>query len=147
MVVGDPARFKVEHSEKEPRLVFVKPISTGAAESNLLISTVAGRSVSLLVRSEDKQSEHTAGNASIQPVHLVLDLLPEKSFLIEESSPASLLVAETMSLEKPNSEALRDERPSLERRARMDRFLESQRISRLPSLRGNPLGVGIGADL
>ena len=101
VVVGDPARFKVEHSEKEPRLVFVKPISTGAAESNLLISTVAGRSVSLLVRSEDKQSEHTAGNASIRPVHLVLDLLPEKGFLIEESSPASLLVAETMSLEKP----------------------------------------------
>ena len=26
----------------------------------------------------------------------------------------------------------------------MDRFLESQRISQLPDLRGNPLGVGIG---
>jgi hypothetical protein len=143
VVVGDPARFKVEHSEKEPRLVFVKPISAGAAESNVLISTIAGRSVSLLVRSEDKQPEHSAGSDSIRPVHLVLDLLPEKGFLIEESSPASLLVAETVHLEKPNSEIARDEWP-VRTQARLDRLLESQRSGRLRSLRGNPLGVGIG---
>jgi len=143
VVVGEPAKFKVEHSEKEPRLVFVKPISDGAAQSNLLISTVAGRSVSLLVRNEGDQPEHAAGEDPIRPIHLVLDLLPEKGFLIEENSPASLLVAETVHLEKPNSEIARDAWP-VRTQARLDRLLESQRISRLRPLRGNPLGVSIG---
>jgi len=143
VVVGDPARFKAEHSEKEPRLVFVKPISTGAAQSNLLISTVAGRCVSLLVRSEESQTEHAASDDSTRPVHLVLDLLPETGFLIEESSLASLLVAETVRLDKPNSEVARNGSPA-RTQARIDRLLESQRSSRLPSIRGNPLGVGIG---
>ncbi len=143
VVVGDPARFKVEHSEKEPRLVFVKPTGAEAAQSNLLISTVAGRSVSLLLRSEDKQPEQIAGGESIGPVHLVLELLPEKGFLIEESSLASPLVAETVRLEKPSSEVARDESP-VRTQTRIDRLLESQRSSRLPSLLGNPLGIGIG---
>jgi hypothetical protein len=141
VVVGDPARFKVEHSEKEPRLVFVKPIGAEAAQSNVLISTVAGRSVSLLLRSEGKHPEHIAGSESSRPVHLVIDLLPEKGFLIEESSPASLLVAETVHFEKPNSDV---DIGAVRTQARIDRLLESQRISRLPSLRGKPLGVGIG---
>ena len=143
VVVGDPARFKVEHSEKEPRLVFVKPIGTEAAQSNLLISTVAGRSLSLLLRSEDKQPEHIAGSESIRPVHLVLELLAEKGFLIDESSLASLLVAETVRLEKPNREVAQDESPA-RTQARIDRLLESQRNLRRPSLLGNPLGIGIG---
>ena len=39
VVVGDPTLFKVEHSEKEPRLVFVKPLTTDPVQSNLLVST------------------------------------------------------------------------------------------------------------
>jgi hypothetical protein len=144
VVVGDPALFKVEHSEKEPRLVFVKPVSTGTAESNLLISTVAGHSVSLLMRSEDQQPEHATLGDSIRPVYLVLDLLPEASFLIEEASPTSPLVAETVSLENAGRAAVQKEASVLRTGARMDRFLESQRISQLPSLQGNPLGVAIG---
>src|SRR3974377_1222301 len=38
VVVGDPTIFEVEHSDKEPKLVFVKPLTTEFAESNLLIS-------------------------------------------------------------------------------------------------------------
>jgi hypothetical protein len=144
VVVGDPALFKVEHSEKEPRLVFVKPVSAGTAESNLLISTVAGHSVSLLMRSDNQHPKHVAGGDSIRPVCLVLDLLPEVGFLIEEASPTSLLVAETVSLEKVGRTAVQKERSSVGTGARIDRFLESQRISQLRSLRGNPLGVGIG---
>lgn len=34
VVIGDPARFKAEHSESEPRLVFFKPITDQPAESN-----------------------------------------------------------------------------------------------------------------
>ena len=41
VVVGDPASFSAEHSEQEPNLVFVKPITTKPAQTNLLISTSA----------------------------------------------------------------------------------------------------------
>jgi hypothetical protein len=36
VVVGDSTLFKVEHSDKEPELVFVKPLTMEPAESNLL---------------------------------------------------------------------------------------------------------------
>src|SRR6267143_1977609 len=35
VVVGDSSAFQVEHSEHEPRLVFVKALSTKASETNL----------------------------------------------------------------------------------------------------------------
>jgi hypothetical protein len=49
VVVGDPSEFQVEHSDREPRLVFVKAISSKPTETNLLISTTGGRQVSLLL--------------------------------------------------------------------------------------------------
>ncbi len=59
VVAGDPTRFQVEHSEREPKLVFVKAISTRPAETNLLISTISGRQVSLLLvtRGENAPTE------------------------------------------------------------------------------------------
>jgi hypothetical protein len=42
VVLGDPDSFSAEHSEKEPQIVFVKPITTKAAQTNLLISTAHG---------------------------------------------------------------------------------------------------------
>ena len=47
VVLGDPAAFKGEHSEAEPRLVFFKPAGPKPAKSNALISTRSGREVSL----------------------------------------------------------------------------------------------------
>jgi hypothetical protein len=49
VVVGDPANFQVEHSDREPKLVFLKALSKKPSETNLLISTTAGRQVSLLL--------------------------------------------------------------------------------------------------
>lgn len=49
VVVGDPASFSVEHSEQEPNLVFVKPITMRPAQTNLLISTARGHQASLLL--------------------------------------------------------------------------------------------------
>ena len=43
VVVGDPAKFLAEHSDKEPTLVLVKPVTEEAAESNLLVTTTRGR--------------------------------------------------------------------------------------------------------
>ena len=51
VVVGDPSAFQVEHSEREPRLVFVKALSPKPSETNLLISTAGGHEVSLLLSS------------------------------------------------------------------------------------------------
>src|ERR1039458_6325491 len=49
VVVGDPALFQVEHSDKEPQLVFIKALTTKPTETNLLISTIRGHEASLLV--------------------------------------------------------------------------------------------------
>ncbi len=49
VVVGDPSGFQVEHSEREPRLVFVKALTARPAETNLLISTTSGHQTSLLL--------------------------------------------------------------------------------------------------
>ena len=39
VVLGNPGTFKAEHSEAEPRLVFLKPTTASRAETNALITT------------------------------------------------------------------------------------------------------------
>jgi len=95
VVLGDPAAFKGEHSESEPRLVFFKPASSKPAKSNALISTRSGREVSLTLVS-DGASAHS------EPVDYVLEYQPQRSFLIAATYP-SVLIGE--------SKTLGDERP------------------------------------
>src|SRR5258708_22163447 len=89
VVVGDPVLFQVEHSDREPELVFVKALTTRPAETNLLISTTRGHEASLLLISRGEQNsqsqakvdflrseEHTSELQS--PDHLVCRLLLEK---------------------------------------------------------------------
>src|SRR5712671_4841185 len=61
VVVGDPGSFSAEHSDREPQLVFVKPITPKPAQTNLLISTTRGLQVSLLLvsRGEPKGDQET----------------------------------------------------------------------------------------
>ena len=68
VVVGDPASFSAEHSDREPNLVFVKPITTKAAQTNLLISSTRGLQASLLLitRGEPKDDEQRGGQQSHQ---------------------------------------------------------------------------------
>ena len=61
VVVGDPVKFLAEHSDKEPKLVLVKPVSEDVAESNLLVTTVMGRHLSFLLRSEGGVSAAARG--------------------------------------------------------------------------------------
>src|SRR5581483_5957456 len=49
VVLGDPDSFTAEHSEREPQIVFVKPITEKAALTNLLISTTRGYQANLLL--------------------------------------------------------------------------------------------------
>ena len=57
VVLGDPDSFTAEHSEREPQIVFVKPITAKAAQTNLLISTAHGYQANLLLISRgDRKS-------------------------------------------------------------------------------------------
>lgn len=93
VVVGDPSAFQVEHSEHEPKLVFVKTLSTKPSETNLLISTADGREVSLLLISR-------GGSESPNPIRVdfLLKYEVSKSFLIAPSAFPFASVGATVSL-------------------------------------------------
>lgn len=84
VVLGDPAAFKGEHSEAEPRLVFFKPASPKPGKSNALITTRSGREVSLTLVS-DGASVHS------EAVDYVLEYQPQRSFLISAVYPTVLI--------------------------------------------------------
>ena len=100
VVVGDPTLFKVEHSDREPQLVFVKALTEKAAETNLLISTTHGREASLLLVSRGEQKSNDPEN-----VDLLLNYKPAKGFLIEPDYP-SALVAKTVEIGAPVATAM-----------------------------------------
>lgn len=93
VVVGDPARFQVEHSDHEPRLVFVKATSTKPADTNLLISMTNGQQVSLLLVS---RGENPPGGAN--HVDFLLRYQPTGGFFVPPSGFPSELVGETVPL-------------------------------------------------
>ena len=97
VVIGDPEHFQAEHSEHEPELVTVKPVSTEAGQTNLLITTTLGHQVNLLLISSGQQS------AGTQTVDLLLKYGKPSggSFLVDESPASPLLIAETQRLDVP----------------------------------------------
>ncbi len=97
VVVGDPAKFKVEHSESEPRLVFLKPVITKPAESNALITMRSGREVSLHLVSSGIVT------TSDPRVDFVIEYRIPKSLLVE-SGGQSFFVAETTLVSQPSPE-------------------------------------------
>jgi hypothetical protein len=93
VIVGDPGKFLAEHTEKEPTLVLVKPVTEDLSESNLLITTVKGRQLSFVLRS---------GGAGTRPVDFVLTYKSVGSFLVEESGIGGMEVPRTEQLEYPS---------------------------------------------
>jgi hypothetical protein len=93
VVVGDPSEFQVEHSEREPRLVFVKALSTKPSETNLLISTADGHEVSLLLisRGESNSPDRTH-------VDFLLKYEVSRGFLVAPSAFPFALVGATVPL-------------------------------------------------
>jgi hypothetical protein len=136
VVVGDPEKFLAEHSDKEPTLVFVKPVVEEPAESNLLVTTIKGRPVSFVLRSE--------GGGS-RPVDLVITYRPAGTFLVEESdlgrnevprtvdlaSGAQVQPAALSSGQRPLSTDSSGGDPEP-----LDRLLERQQRASLPALYG-----------
>jgi hypothetical protein len=151
VIVGDPASFSAEHSEQEPNLIFVKPITAKPAQTNLLISTARGHEASLLLISRGEVPLDES-----PPVDFVLRYKPAGRFLIEPADYPSALVAETANLEEARSAvpmvattrtataAAVSEPPTHAAetgRTTLDELLERQRRSPLPELHGGKPGL------
>ncbi len=95
VVLGDPDSFTAEHADKEPQIVFVKPITDKAAQTNLLISTTRGYQANLLLISRGQP-------AGTEPnVDFMMRYRPAARFIIEQSAP-SLSIAQTEALPAPD---------------------------------------------
>jgi len=99
VVLGDPDSFTAEHSEREPQIVFVKPVTAKASQTNLLISTTHGYQANLLLISRGEA-------AGRQPnVDFMMRYRPAGRFVIEPSAP-SVSIAQTVVL--PASDHMKD---------------------------------------
>ncbi|PYY13515.1 MAG: hypothetical protein DMG60_21750, partial [Acidobacteria bacterium] len=93
VVIGDPSRFKAEHSEAEPRLVFLKPITTQPAESDALITSKSGQQIILDLVSVGTTSENAKVDFFVdyRSPHTLLIDSENQTFLIAEVRPVSLM--------------------------------------------------------
>src|SRR5471030_1997401 len=98
VVLGDPDSFTAEHSEREPQIVFVKPITAKASQTNLLISTARGYQASLLLIS---RGESAGGQPNVD---FMMRYRPAGRFVIEPSAP-SVSIAQTVVLPASNQTA------------------------------------------
>jgi hypothetical protein len=93
VVLGDPDAFSAEHSDREPRIVVIKPITLKATQTNLLITTAQGYQANLLLISRGEPE------AGVRPgIDFMMRYRPAGKFIIDPSYP-SALVARTAPLE------------------------------------------------
>ena len=163
VVLGDPDTFSAEHSEHEPRIVVVKPITVKAAQTNLLIITAQGYQANLLLISRGEP-----GAGAKPDIDFMMRYRPVGKFIVEPSYP-SALVARTTPLEgapehaKAQESALRDlvpmvpassgsgpevrvsgkpnDPPVTDPGTGLDALLERQRRAPLPVLYGEKPGI------
>ncbi len=93
VVVGDPSSFSAEHSDREPNLVFVKPITPKAAQTNLLISSTRGLQASLLLVSRGELKEE--GQPSVD---FLMRYKPAGHFLIQPADSPSAAIPQTVTV-------------------------------------------------
>jgi hypothetical protein len=137
VVIGNPAAFKAEHSEAEPRLVFLKPITSQPSESNALITTKSGHEITLQLISAGK----AAPNAHVD---FFVEYQPPRSFLVGSPEHQSFLISEThpISHEVSISTAARSEKPDIVVKA-----LEKQKSVSSPTWEGKDLLVALGLSV
>src|SRR6185312_4272270 len=118
VVVGDPSIFKAEHSEGEQKIIFFKPLSPAAAQSNALVVTKSGRQYSFLLTS--------AGKPGSSPVDFFVDC---------QSAPAALIVASD-----PDPPGKRPAYPDP-----LDAQIGEQRLRQFPKWDGDELSAFVGS--
>ena len=84
IVLGDPSRFRAEHADAEPRLVFLKTITEDSARSNALITTKSGETVELDLVGLGKVAESAQ-------LDLFVDCRRERHPLVVSASERSLI--------------------------------------------------------
>lgn len=134
IVIGNPVAFKGEHSESEPRLVFLKPITSQPAESNALITTKSGKEINLHLVSQGKE----AANARVD---FFIEFRRPQSLLIASTEGQPLLISETSPLQRAS------EKPLSEKKEQPDvvtRLLNQQRAIASPAWQGKELLVSVG---
>ena len=163
VVVGDPASFSAEHSDREPQLVFVKPITLKPAQTNLLISTTRGLQVSLLLisRGEPKGDGKTdidflmrykpSGQFMVQPAEMPSATIPQTATLASvTASPAPVNASVPVTTIPVKVRDLGNERespqlvPSNATKAdptTLDDLLDLQKRAPLPALYGQKPGI------
>jgi hypothetical protein len=142
VVLGDSNLFQAEYSPNEPLLVFARPMGSGRAQTNLVISTVFGRQFILLL---------TSLGASADEVGVGVDLLvtcqAAQVRFIEEAFPSSL-ISETVNLHRaapsPSGPNKGVPAPETEKGLRLDEILDRQRHEKIEKLYGDGIRVGIG---
>jgi hypothetical protein len=136
VMIGNPAIFKAEHSEAEPKLVFLKPITAQPGESNAMITTKSGRSVVLHLVS--------SGNTANARVDFLVAYHRPKTLLIEPSADQSFIIAETRSMRPEESNGIlpRHEIPDL-----VAQELEKQKLLPTPIGKGKRVIASVGASL
>ena len=154
VVIGDAALFQVEHSEREPELVFVKALREERGESNLLISTARGRQISFLLVNHSQQEGASKAD-------FLFRYRPPVRFLVEPDVSPFALVSQTTTLPfqdrgtTPQADSIDvlsfGHSPKQES---LDALLERQKRAPLPKLyggriesddsRGDRLRAGIG---
>jgi hypothetical protein len=132
VVIGNPAAFKAEHSDSEPRLVFFKPITGQPSESNALITTKSGQEISLHLISEGK-------SAADAKVDFLLEYRRQQSLLIGPERQ-SFLIADTQPISTaPVISSSRTEKPDL-----IAQELGKQSAVSSPAWQGKEILVALG---
>lgn len=135
VVLGDPASFKAEHSDSEPRLVFLKPVTEQPAESNALITTKSGQEVTLQLVSLGKTDQDPKVDFLVQyrPPQSLLAGADIQSFLIADTRPIAP-PGSPMDLSRHKSDPVADE-------------LEAQEGISTPTWQGKGLRAVAGASV
>lgn len=169
IVVGDPALFQVEHSEREPELVFVKALTEKSAATNLLISGVHGRQFSLLLVNRGSATAlakvdfllryKSAGSFLVEPEVLPFPLVGQTTSALRAEPAASRAATDSgtghpslipmalaaNTLESTNLE--REAAPAQSQPKSLDDLLQRQERAPLPALYGERLeGENVKGD-
>ena len=145
VIVGDSSLFQAEYSPNEPLLVFAKPITATAAESNLVISTTHGRQFVLSLKSVGS----SAADATYV-VDLFVNCRAAGIFFIEETYP-SALISETLDLTNTAVPSLGNGSADFNSAGadslQLDEVVSRQRQQPLRNLHGDGFRVAIGQVL
>jgi hypothetical protein len=139
LVIGNPASFKVEHSEAEARLVFFKPTTSQPAESNALITTKSGQEISRHLVSAGK-------GAADARVDFLVEYRPPQSVVISPERQ-TFLIADTRPLSSDAPANPADASVHANRPDPVANQLERQKSLPSPAWQGKELLVGLGDSL